>query len=351
MFFHDVLAFDHVKKEILLIATADLTRHKPDAAYAGALRRLTALERRLARALPRPARKKSPGKLEVIYRTSKRNFLAAVRKTKEYIAAGDVFQAVLSQRFEVKPGADPFSIYRSLRIVNPSPYMYFLRCGAIRQPGKPSDKPSEFEILGSSPELLVRVNSGKVEYRPIAGTRPRSTNEEEDNRIADDLLSDEKERAEHVMLVDLGRNDVGRVSEFGTVRVKDFMYIERYSHVMHLVSAIEGKLRAGLSAVDAFRSCFPAGTLSGAPKIRAMEIIEELEPTRRGLYGGSVLYADFSGNLDSCIAIRSMLLQNGTGYIQAGAGIVADSVPEKEYEESVNKAQAVLRAIERARGS
>ncbi len=351
MFFHDVLAFDHVKKEILLIATADLTQQKPDAAYAGALRRLNALERRLARALPKPTRKKSTGRFEVVHRTSKRNFLAAIRKIKEYIAAGDIFQAVLSQRFEVKPGADPFSIYRSLRIVNPSPYMYFLRCGAMRKPGKSSDKPSSFEILGSSPELLVRVNSGKVDYRPIAGTRPRSTNEEEDNRIADDLLADEKERAEHVMLVDLGRNDVGRVSEFGSVRVKDFMYIERYSHVMHLVSAIEGKLRAGLSAVDAFRSCFPAGTLSGAPKIRAMEIIEELEPTRRGLYGGSVLYADFSGNLDSCIAIRSMLLQNGTGYIQAGAGIVADSVPEKEYEESVNKAQAVLRAIERARGS
>jgi anthranilate synthase component 1 len=345
MFFHDVLAFDHVKKEILLIATADLTQHKGAEAFDHATKRLGQMERRLARALPAIAKKKPAGKLAITYRTTRKNFLAAVRKTKDYIAAGDVFQTVLSQRFEVKPGADSFSIYRSLRIVNPSPYMYFLRCGEMTK-GKPG-----FEILGSSPELLVRVSSnGKVEYRPIAGTRPRSPIEEEDQRIGEGLLADEKERAEHVMLVDLGRNDVGRVSEFGSVKVKDFMFIERYSHVMHLVSAIEGTLRAGLSAVDAFRSCFPAGTLSGAPKIRAMEIIEELEPTRRGLYGGSVFYADFSGNLDSCIAIRSMLVQDGVGYIQAGAGIVADSVPEKEYEESINKAQAVMRAIERARG-
>ena len=353
MFFHDVLAFDHVKKEILLVATADVTGVKPGAAYADAVKRLNSLKRRLARALPPQKKAKAAGKLSITYRTSKKNFLAAVRRTKDYIAAGDVFQAVLSQRFEVKPEADPFSIYRALRIVNPSPFMYFLRCGVTS--AAKTQAASSFEILGSSPELLVRVsgmgNGGKVEYRPIAGTRPRSANEEEDNRIAEGLLADEKERAEHVMLVDLGRNDVGRVSEYGSVRVKDFMYVERYSHVMHLVSAIEGKLRKGLSGVDAFRSCFPAGTLSGAPKIRAMEIIEELEPTRRGLYGGSVLYADFSGNLDSCIAIRSMLVQNGTGYIQAGAGIVADSVPEKEYEESLNKAQAVIRAIERARRS
>ena len=349
MFFHDVLAFDHVKKEILLIATADLTERKGSAAFDHAVKRLRSLENRLARALPKPHRLKAgSAKLAVLHRTPKKTFLSAVRRTKEYIAAGDVFQAVLSQRFEVKPRADSFSIYRALRIVNPSPYMYFLRCGNMT-----AKAASGFEILGSSPELLVRVsgsspNPGRVEYRPIAGTRPRSTIEEEDRRIGEDLLADEKERAEHVMLVDLGRNDVGRVSEFGSVKVKDFMFIERYSHVMHLVSSIEGKLRAGLSAVDAFRSCFPAGTLSGAPKIRAMEIIEELEPTRRGLYGGSVFYADFSGNLDSCIAIRSMLVQNGKGYIQAGAGIVADSVPEKEYEESINKAQAVLRAIQRA---
>ena len=250
---------------------------------------------------------------------------------------------MLSQRFDIKPGVDPFSVYRALRIVNPSPFMYFLRLPL----GKKS-KP--VHIVGSSPELLVRVKGQAVEYRPIAGTRPRGTTDEADRAIADELLHDEKERAEHVMLVDLGRNDVGRVSEYGTVRVTDLMRIERYSHVMHIVSSIEGTLRKGLNAVDAFRACFPAGTLSGAPKIRAMEIIEELEPARRGIYGGSVLYADFSGNLDSCIAIRTLLMQGEQGYVQAGAGIVADSVPEKEYEECVNKASAVLRAIERARG-
>ena len=361
MFFNDVLAFDHVKKEILLISTVDVTQHSATEAFAVGEKRLRSMERRLSRALPK-IRKNRPAstKLDITYRTSRKKFLEAVRRTKQYIAEGDVFQAVLSQRFEVQPGADSFSIYRALRIVNPSPYMYFLRCGAedSAPPSKSRTRESAkaaFEILGSSPELLVRVSGavagrgGKVEYRPIAGTRPRCAEEEEDRRIGEDLLADEKERAEHVMLVDLGRNDVGRVSEYGSVKVKDFMFIERYSHVMHLVSAIEGQLRAGLSAVDAFRSCFPAGTLSGAPKIRAMEIIEEMEPTRRGLYGGSILYADFNGNLDSCIAIRSMLVQDGTGYIQAGAGIVADSVPEKEYEESINKAQAVLRAITRAR--
>jgi anthranilate synthase component 1 len=210
-------------------------------------------------------------------------------------------------------------------------------------------------IVGSSPEMLVRVTSAeagsKIEYRPIAGTRPRSADEAEDARLAEEMRGDEKEVAEHVMLVDLGRNDVGRVSEYGSVKVREQMAVERYSHVMHLVSAIEGRLRKELTAVDALRACFPAGTLSGAPKVRAMEIIEELEPARRGLYGGSVLYADFSGNLNSCIAIRSMLIEGKRGYIQAGAGIVADSVPEKEYEECVNKAQAVVRAVERARNS
>jgi anthranilate synthase component I len=205
-------------------------------------------------------------------------------------------------------------------------------------------------IAGSSPELLVKVHQGRIQYRPIAGTRPRGASEEDDRRIADEMLHDEKERAEHVMLVDLGRNDVGRVSEYGSVEVKELMTVERYSHVMHIVSGIEGKLRPELHAVDAFRACFPAGTLSGAPKVRAMEIIEELEPTRRGIYGGSVLYADYSGNLDSCIAIRTLLQQGKQGHIQAGAGIVADSVPEKEFEESVNKSRAVVRAIERARG-
>jgi anthranilate synthase component I len=359
MFFDEILAFDHVRREILLIVTADLSAHKPTAAYADAVKRLNRLQKRLARPLPKPSRLARKGPLNVTSRSKKKDFLAAVDKIKEYISAGDIFQAVLSQRFEVKPGVDPFSIYRALRIVNPSPYLYFLRFG----PG-PAEKSSKrarsrskhdgawrapLHLVGSSPEVLVRVEQRQVEYRPIAGTRPRSLTEEEDLRMEQELLNDEKERAEHVMLVDLGRNDVGRVSEFGSVRVKNLMFVERYSHVMHLVSAIEGKLKAGLSAVDAFRACFPAGTLSGAPKIRAMEIIEELEPTRRGTYGGSVLYADFSGNLNSCIAIRSMLVQGDQGYIQAGAGIVADSVPEKEYEESVNKAKAVVRAIERAR--
>jgi anthranilate synthase component I len=347
MFFDEVLAFDHVKKEILLIVTADVRRQKPQAAYDDAVRRLNRLAKRLARPLPTLKAKKAHGKLKIESKTKKKDFLQSVERAKEYIAAGDVFQVVLSQRFDVEPGVDPFSVYRALRIVNPSPYMYFLRIGL----GDAADKPAATHIVGSSPELLVRVQGRRVEYRPIAGTRPRSNSEEEDLRIEEELLHDEKERAEHVMLVDLGRNDVGRVSEYGSVRVKDLMFVERYSHVMHLVSTIEGKLREGLSAVDAFRACFPAGTLSGAPKVRAMEIIEEMEPTRRGIYGGSVLYADFSGNLTSCIAIRTLLMQGKQGHIQAGAGIVADSIPESEYQESVNKSRAVVRAIERARGN
>ncbi len=347
MFFDEVLAFDHVKKEILLIVTADVRRQKPQAAYEDALRRLNRLEKRLARPLPAMKRRKAAGKLKIESKTRKKDFLAAVERSKEYIAAGDVFQVVISQRFDVRPGVDPFSVYRALRIVNPSPYMYFLRLGL----GARGRKAEATHIVGSSPELLVRVQGHRVEYRPIAGTRQRAASEEEDLRLETELRTDEKERAEHVMLVDLGRNDVGRVSEYGSVRVKDLMFVERYSHVMHLVSSIEGTLRSGLTAVDAFRACFPAGTLSGAPKIRAMEIIEELEPTRRGIYGGSVLYADFSGNLTSCIAIRTLLMQGAEGHIQAGAGIVADSVPESEYQESVNKARAVVRAIERARGT
>jgi anthranilate synthase component 1 len=344
LFFDEVLAFDHVKKEILLVVTADLTRLKPEEAYKQAIARLGRLERRLARPLPGAQRAKKHGKLKITSRTSKKRFLSAVEKTKEYIAAGDIFQAVISQRLDVVPDVDPFSIYRSLRIVNPSPYMYFLRTD-LEDKGEIQST----HVLGSSPELLVRVHNRTVEYRPIAGTRKRSENEEEDDRLEAEMLADEKECAEHVMLVDLGRNDVGRVSEYGSVKVKDLMFVERYSHVMHLVSAIEGELRKDMTPVDAFRACFPAGTLSGAPKIRAMEIIEELEPTRRGVYGGSILYADYSGNLDSCIAIRSMLLKGKQGYIQAGAGIVADSSPESEYQESLNKAQAVVRAIERAR--
>jgi anthranilate synthase component I len=369
MFFDQVLAFDHVKKEIHLMVTADLTREAREGAYEKAVRRLNKMERRLAEALPVRKKKKPEGKLKITSRTPKAAFLKAVEKTKEYIASGDVFQCVLSQRFDCVPGVDAFEVYRALRIVNPSPYMYFLRFGLEEDtksetqiPRSAKDnKKNKFakdskknntvaHIVGSSPELLVRVHGREVEYRPIAGTRPRSADEVEDRAIEADLRADEKEVAEHIMLVDLGRNDVGRVSEFGSVKVKDLMFVERYSHVMHLVSSLEGKLRSGLGALDAFRACFPAGTLSGAPKIRAMEIIEELEPARRGVYGGSVLYADFSGNLDSCIAIRTLYMNGERGHFQAGAGIVADSVPEKEFEECENKARAVVRAIERARG-
>ena len=351
MFFDQVLAFDHVKKEIHLMVTADLTRESREGAYGRAVRRLNRLEKRLMGSLPSLKKKKHASKLKLTPRTPKAAFLKAVEKTKEYIAAGDVFQCVLSQRFDCEPGVDAFEVYRALRIVNPSPYMYFLRFGLEGKAGKKgSAKETTHHIVGSSPELLVRVHGGDVEYRPIAGTRPRSADEVEDRRIEEELRSDEKERAEHIMLVDLGRNDVGRVSEFGSVKVKDLMFVERYSHVMHLVSRLEGKLRGDLGPIDAFRACFPAGTLSGAPKVRAMEIIEELEPARRGVYGGSVLYADFNGNLDSCIAIRTLYMNGPHGHIQAGAGLVADSVPEKEFEETRNKAQAVVRAIEKARG-
>jgi anthranilate synthase component 1 len=350
MFFDQVLTFDHVKKEIHLIVTADLTREAREGAYERAVRRLNKMEKRLATALPRKRKKRPEGKLKVTARTSKAAFLKSVNKTKEYIASGDVFQCVLSQRFDCVPGVDAFEVYRALRIVNPSPYMYFLRFGMENAAASTAKgRNSVGHIVGSSPELLVRVHGRDVEYRPIAGTRPRSADEVEDRAIEADLRADEKEVAEHIMLVDLGRNDVGRVSEFGSVRVKDLMFVERYSHVMHLVSSLEGKLQSELGALDAFRACFPAGTLSGAPKIRAMEIIEEMEPARRGVYGGSVLYADFSGNLDSCIAIRTLYMNGEQGHFQAGAGIVADSVPEKEFEECGNKARAVVRAIERAR--
>ena len=359
LFFDEVLAFDHVRKEIWLVVTADVRGKKAIAEYDRAVKRLDALERRLAQPLPNLAgRKRLTAKLKVKHRTAKKDFVAAVKRTKEYIAAGDVFQAVISQRFDIDPGVDSFQVYRGLRTVNPSPYMFFLRFapeGPLRSAHtkesgqKHAKREPLLELAGSSPELLVRVNKGKVEYRPIAGTRPRGSSEAEDLALAEEMMHDEKERAEHVMLVDLGRNDVGRVSRFGSVKVDKLMFVERYSHVMHIVSSIEGELRPNLTAVDALRACFPAGTLSGAPKVRAMEIIEELEPARRGTYGGAVLYADFSGNLDSCIAIRSMVSVGGKGSVQAGAGIVADSVPELEYQESINKAQAVIRAIERAR--
>lgn len=349
MFFDEVLAFDHVKKEIFLIVTADLKR-EPNAghAYTGAVARLDRLEKQLASPLPKQAKREPLGPLALTPRTPKPIYMKAVETIKKYITAGDIFQCVLSQRFDCEPGVDAFEIYRSLRIVNPSPYMYFLRF-PLAAPGAKKATPAH--IVGSSPELLVRVHGSRIEYHPIAGTRARGDDEASDKRLEEDLRRDAKETSEHVMLVDLGRNDLGRVSEFGSVHVKELMVVERYSHIMHLVSGLTGKLRADLTAMDAFRACFPAGTLSGAPKIRAMEIIEELEPARRGVYGGSIFYADFSGNLDSCIAIRTLFEHDGQASVQAGAGIVADSVPLTEYEESVHKSKAVVRAIERARAA
>jgi len=340
MFFDRLLAFDHLRHQIHIVAAADVSRESPRRAYDRAVRDIAALERKLAAGL-RPGIWRKPGKpkgrkLKIHAGTSRAAFLRSVERCKEYIAAGDIFQVVLSQRLDFIPEVAPFDLYRALRQVNPSPYLYFLRLG-------------ETQILGSSPEMLVRVTGRKLEYRPIAGTHPRGRDEAEDLRLEQQMRHDEKERAEHVMLVDLGRNDLGRVSEYGSVQVKDLMYVERYSHVMHMVSALEATLRKDLDAVDAFAACFPAGTLSGAPKVRAMQILEELEPVRRGIYGGSVLYADFAGNLDSCIGIRTMLMQGKHAYLQAGAGIVADSDPAREFDESMNKAQALLRAVEMAR--
>jgi anthranilate synthase component 1 len=267
---------------------------------------------------------------------AREDYLRAVEAVKEYIRSGDVIQTVLSQRFSAPLEARPFDIYRALRVVNPSPYMFFLRLDDVH-------------LVGSSPEILVRVEERDVNVKPIAGTRKRGRDEAEDQALERELLSDPKELAEHIMLVDLGRNDIGRVSEPGTVKVSDLMSVERYSHVMHIVTDVHGHLREGLDGLDAFSACFPAGTLTGAPKIRAMEIIEELEPCRRGVYGGSVGYRGYSGNLDMCIAIRTMVIKDGTVYIQAGAGIVADSDAEKEFEETENKARALVKAMEMAR--
>src|SRR5438270_10211821 len=280
MFFDRLLAFDHLRHQIHIIAAADVKKESPRRAYDRARRDIAALERKLMAGPGRTAahqRQRQPRTIKVKSSVTRQAFLRNVERAKEYIAAGDIFQVVLSQRMQFAPPADAFDIYRKLRAVNPSPYMYFLRMG-------------DTQVLGASPEMLVRVQGRKLNYRPIAGTRPRSADEVEDRCLEEELRHNEKEQAEHVMLVDLGRNDLGRVSEYGSVRVKELMFVERYSHVMHLVSAIEGKLRADLDAVAAFAACFPAGTLSGAPKVRAMQIIEELEPVRRGVYGGAVLY-------------------------------------------------------------
>jgi anthranilate synthase component I len=282
-------------------------------------------------------RKTGGDAVNLVSNMSQQTYESIVRKAKEHIAAGDIYQVVLSQRFEAEVGVDAFMVYRALRHVNPSPYMFFIRMG-------------DRSIVGSSPEMLVRVEGRHAITHPIAGTRPRGKSEEEDVRLGEELKRNEKERAEHVMLVDLGRNDIGRVCDYGTVRVPTFMALERYSHVMHLVSVVEGQLAEGNDRLDALVSCFPAGTVSGAPKVRAMQIINDLEPTRRGLYAGAVGYLDFAGNLDFCIAIRSILLEKGKAYIQAGAGIVADSNPTAEYEETRDKARAMIRALELAQG-
>jgi anthranilate synthase component 1 len=340
--FETIVAFDNYRHTILLIANA---RPQGDvaAAYKAAADRILGLETVLARPIPPSAlaggRPEGGTMKRVRSNMSKARYEESVSRCLEYIRAGDIFQVVFSQRFQVEIAADPLDIYRVLRTVNPSPYMFNIALDGLH-------------MLGASPEILVRVEDGVIEVRPIAGTRARGATAAQDEALAAELLADDKDRSEHVMLVDLGRNDVGRVAKYNTVRVTEMMAIERYSHVMHIVSNVEGKLNDGMDSIDALFACYPAGTLSGAPKIRAMEIIDELEPTRRGIYGGAIGYLDFSGNLDTCIAIRTMVVKNGTAYIQAGGGIVADSDPHLEYQETVNKAMALLRALEMAeRGS
>jgi anthranilate synthase component 1 len=335
MVFDTVLAFDHVKHRILAIANA---RVRPGddlrSLYEFASAKIGFLERELERNLSRGERRASAG-LAISANQTREQFEAAVRTIQEDISAGEIYQAVLSQRFDTTTAAPPFDVYRALRHINPSPYMYFIRMGADA-------------IIGASPEMLVRVEGRHVETHPIAGTRRRGATPDEDQRLAEELRRNDKERAEHVMLVDLGRNDIGRVAEVGSVRVPEFMALERYSHVMHLVSRVEGKLERGADRLDALKATFPAGTLTGAPKIRAMQIIGGLEPTRRGLYGGAVGYLDFAGNLDFCIAIRTITMHGQRAEVQAGAGIVADSQAAAEYEESRDKARAMLQALEMA---
>lgn len=330
-----LLVFDHITHKIKVVShvklDSDIERN-----YNEATKKINELVDRLSKPLSiemPPVKISENG--DISSNVTQTEYEAMVRRMKDYIYEGDIIQGVPSIRLSRQTSAAPFAIYRALRSINPSPYMYFLHLNDIN-------------IVGASPELLVRVEDGIVSNHPIAGTRPRSKDSTMDKALEEDLKNDEKERAEHLMLVDLARNDVGRISEPGTVKVTQFMDVERYSHVMHLVSHVQGKLRAGLTQFDALRACFPAGTVSGAPKIRAMEIIAELEPDKRGPYAGAVGYFDFSGNLDTCIAIRTIIIKDGTAYVQAGAGIVADSVPENEYKECMNKAQALLTAIKQA---
>ena len=330
-----LLIFDHVSRTIKVVCYAFI-EDDVDSAYRFAMKKIDRTIVRLRRT-PRLTPKRRPKRIKSQLKSNftKAEFLKSVRKAKDYIRKGDVIQVVLSQRWQTRIRADAFTIYRALRSINPSPYMYYLKYG-------------DLEIVGSSPEIMVRAERGQVTVRPIAGTRPRGQNEHEDEALAGELLRDPKERAEHIMLVDLGRNDVGRVCDYKSVKVDEMMVIEKYSHVMHIVSNVIGRLRRGKDQFDVLRACFPAGTVAGAPKVRAMEIIEELEPTRRGPYAGAVGYFSFSGNLDSAITIRTIVIKGDTAYIQAGAGIVAYSKPQKEYEETRNKAKALLKAIELA---
>jgi anthranilate synthase component I len=339
MFYRGLVAFDHVQHRLWVVRNVytdgpGSLRTKYNAAVKEIQRTRELLEAPVAgekQAAAKPGRR-GP-KVESNFK--RKEYLEAVRHAKKYIRAGDIFQVVISQRFSAKTQSAPFDVYRQLRAVNPSPYLFYLQLNDVC-------------VAGSSPEMLVKVQGRAVFYRPIAGTRWRGTDEAEDLRLEQEMLASEKERAEHIMLVDLGRNDLGRVCEYGSVKVEKLMNVERYSHVMHLVSSLRGHLREDVDCFDALMSCFPAGTVSGAPKVRAMEIIEELEKTRRGIYAGGILYLDFAGNLDSCIALRTMVIKNGVAHIQAGGGIVADSTPQGEFDESVNKSKALLSALEAA---
>jgi anthranilate synthase component 1 len=338
-FYDRMVIFDHINKTIAAVAHAHVDPANLRRCYDAACERVDRLVERLHQGVAdlQLTDIQPIGEVSIPFRSNfeRAAFESAVERCKEYIYAGDIFQVVLSQRLQTETRARPFDIYRTLRVVNPSPFLFYLKSGPLC-------------LVGSSPEIMVRVEGDKAMIRPLAGTRRRGQTEEEDERLAAELIADPKERAEHIMLVDLGRNDVGRVARYGTVQLSDELTVERYSHVMHLCSTVTGRLQPGKTAFDALRSCLPAGTLSGAPKVRAMEIIDELEPHRRGPYGGAVGYVDFSGNMDTCIALRTLVLKGQTAYLQAGAGIVADSVPANEYEETLNKARGLLRALEMA---
>lgn len=337
MFYRGLIAFDHVQHRLWIVRNVytegpGSLRAKYSEAVQEIRRTRELLEAPVAGEKPR---KETARKLKINSNFKPSEYLQAVRKSKEYIRAGDIFQVVISQRFSTKTKAHPFDVYRELRALNPSPYLFYLQLNDVY-------------VVGSSPEMLVKVQGHDVFYRPIAGTRWRGKNEAEDLALEKAMVASEKERAEHIMLVDLGRNDLGRVCEYGSVKVEKLLTVERYSHVMHLVSSLRGQLREDVDCFDALMAAFPAGTVSGAPKVRAMEIIEELEKTRRGIYAGGILYLDFAGNLDSCIALRTMVIKNGVAHVQAGGGIVADSTPAGEFDESVNKSKALLKALETA---